>query len=101
MNHGIQRLNRKGKLKLKLETEQIFKIACFPIHFICRYLVVDHKNSTDTQWWNSEENQAAHIDFTNPAAAKWYSDRLKLVQAEGIDNFKFDAGETSWAPVVS
>lgn len=54
-------------------------------------------NNSDTTWWNSLTNQAAYIDFTKPAVAKWFSDRLKDLQnSSGIDSFKFDAGETSW-----
>lgn len=53
----------------------------------------------NTQWWNSGAGKASHIDFTKPEAAEWYSNRLKNVQqVGGIDSFKFDAGETSWAP---
>lgn len=63
------------------------------------YLVRDHQNNTDTQWWNSKANESAYVDFTNPEAAKWFSDRLhKLLNESGIDSFKFDAGETSWTP---
>lgn len=66
------------------------------------YLVVDHQNNTDTQWWNSAKNQSAHVDFTNPNASAWFTSRLQTIQREaGIDSFKFDAGETSWAPSVS
>lgn len=46
--------------------------------------------------------QAAYIDFTNPAAREWFISRLvKLKDAAegyGFDGFKFDAGETTWAP---
>lgn len=61
--------------------------------------VLDKNNNSDTSWWNSLENQAAYIDFTKTDVAKWFSDRLKLLQTvDGIDSFKFDAGETSWTP---
>lgn len=62
-------------------------------------LVKSHSGSTDTSWWNSEKNQAAHVDFTNVEAIKWYRSRLEAIQYEhGIDIFKFDGGETSWFP---
>lgn len=68
---------------------------------ICRFLVTDHNNSTDTEWWNSEIGQAAHWDFTKPEVAQWYTEQLRNIQREhGIDTFKFDAGETSWTPPV-
>lgn len=63
------------------------------------YLVLDHNQSPATQWWNSIPKDAALIDFTNPNAVEWFSQRLKRLQTEdGIDSFKFDAGESSWAP---
>lgn len=69
---------------------------------IFRYLIENYQGSTDTKWWNSQANGAAHIDFTKSDATDWYINRLKRLQDEaGIDSFKFDAGETSWAPSVS
>ncbi|XP_070507787.1 myogenesis-regulating glycosidase-like [Chironomus tepperi] len=63
------------------------------------YLVKSHNGSTETSWWNSKTNQAAHFDFTNPAALSFYRRRLEAIQRDfGIDVFKFDAGETSWYP---
>lgn len=63
------------------------------------YFVKDRYGSTDTQWWNSQTGQAAYVDFTNPTAAKWFYDRLaQLLVDTGIDSYKFDAGESSWAP---
>lgn len=63
------------------------------------YLVKSHSGSIDTEWWNSGDNEATHVDFTNPEAHSWYRRRLEDIQAtHGIDIFKFDAGETSWFP---
>uniref|UniRef100_A0A336LUM5 CSON001239 protein n=1 Tax=Culicoides sonorensis TaxID=179676 RepID=A0A336LUM5_CULSO len=62
------------------------------------------KNSTGavrTKWWNSlgENEWASYIDFTNPEAAAWFVERLNTLKAAGgFDSFKFDAGESSWAP---
>ncbi len=33
------------------------------------------------------------VDFTNPAAAKWYTDKLKTLLDAGVDCFKTDFGE--------
>lgn len=55
----------------------------------------------ETSWWNDNETTTAYIDFTKPEARKWYINRLKnLKETAGIDSFKFDAGESSWAPQV-
>lgn len=67
-----------------------------------RYLVLDHNGSPLTKWWNSDANDAAYIDFTNPAAATWFYDRLVALKTlSGVDSYKFDAGESSWTPIVS
>lgn len=54
-----------------------------------------------TQWWNSNGSDAQYLDFSNGEVREWFVDRLRLLQQKhGIDSFKFDAGETSWAPQV-
>lgn len=61
--------------------------------------VKSHAGRTDTSWWNSGKDEAAHVDFTKPAGKTWYKSRLETIQREfGVDIFKFDAGETSWYP---
>lgn len=61
--------------------------------------LVKNATGTETHWWNGA---GAIIDFTNPAAASWFESRHKQLLADtGIDGFKFDAGETSWNPVLS
>lgn len=63
------------------------------------YLVKSHSGNTDTSWWNSQTNQAGHVNFANPAALSWYRQKLETIRREyGIDTFKFDGGETSWYP---
>ncbi|CAG9765483.1 unnamed protein product [Ceutorhynchus assimilis] len=59
------------------------------------YFVRNTTNQTLATWWNSDD--AHQIDFTQSAAAKWWSDRLTTIQNKaGIDSFKFDAGETDY-----
>lgn len=64
------------------------------------YFVLNHDGNPDVSWWNSGGSlSAAHIDFTKTEAAEWYAARLRHLQTtSGVDSFKFDAGETSWAP---
>jgi alpha-glucosidase len=63
------------------------------------YFVKSYSGSTETSWWNSAKNQAAHVNFANPAALSWFRRRLEAIQRDfGVDIFKFDAGETTWYP---
>lgn len=63
------------------------------------YFVKSYSGEINTSWWNSEKNQAAHVNFANPAALSWFKKRLEAIQRDfGVDIFKFDAGETSWYP---
>ncbi|CAH0388132.1 unnamed protein product [Bemisia tabaci] len=65
------------------------------------YLVKNHLGSTVTPWWNGGVQGAGYVDFTNPAAAEWYENRLKNMLAEtGIDSLKFDGGESSFSPQI-
>ncbi|KAG4070075.1 hypothetical protein HA402_013735 [Bradysia odoriphaga] len=64
------------------------------------YLVLDHDGNPDVKWWNAGSTFAGHIDFTKVEAAEWYAERLSRLRTDsGIDSYKFDAGETSWAPM--
>ncbi|KAJ8947345.1 hypothetical protein NQ318_002871 [Aromia moschata] len=64
------------------------------------YFVGNPSGNINGTWWNS--NNTHQIDFTNSEASDWYSARLKKLQTNpGIDNFKFDAGETNYSPEPS
>ncbi|XP_037042609.1 myogenesis-regulating glycosidase-like [Bradysia coprophila] len=95
-------LKTKG-FRITLWVHPFINKGCEPIYSEALskgYLVLDHNNSPDVYWWNTEPNsQSAHIDFTKAEAAQWYTDRLRTLQStSGIDSFKFDAGEGSWVP---
>ncbi|CAG5129966.1 unnamed protein product [Candidula unifasciata] len=50
-----------------------------------------------TRWWNDE--MAALLDVTNPAAVIWYQNKLhRLREVYNVTSFKFDAGEAHFVP---
>ena len=51
--------------------------------------------NTDGTVWQCDRWQAgmALVDFTNPAACKWYQNKLEVLLDMGVDAFKTDFGE--------
>jgi alpha-glucosidase (family GH31 glycosyl hydrolase) len=48
------------------------------------------------QWW---DGYSVELDFSNPAAVKWFTEQLDILQKEyGVDGFKFDAGDMRFYP---
>ncbi|WEV59141.1 alpha-xylosidase [Bifidobacterium sp. ESL0728] len=43
--------------------------------------------------WDKWQAGMAIVDFTNPAATKWYQDKLRHLMEQGVDCFKTDFGE--------
>ncbi|MGW5361658.1 alpha-xylosidase [Actinopolymorpha pittospori] len=43
--------------------------------------------------WDLWQAGMALVDFTNPAAAAWYQDKLRVLLDQGVDCFKTDFGE--------
>ena len=50
--------------------------------------------------WDKWQPGQAIVDFTNPAAAKWYADHLRRLLNMGVDAFKTDFGERIPTDVV-
>lgn len=62
------------------------------------YLV---KTADGSVWqWDKWQAGMALVDFTNPAAVKWYQDKLKTLIGQGVDSFKTDFGERIPTDVV-
>ncbi|KAI0049991.1 glycoside hydrolase family 31 protein [Auriscalpium vulgare] len=52
------------------------------------------KRKDGTPWqWDLWQPGLAIVDFTNPTARKWYSDKLTALLDLGVDTFKTDFGE--------
>lgn len=54
----------------------------------------------DVWQWDLWQPGLAVVDFTNPAASKWYKDHLKRLIRMGVDCFKADFGERIPTDVV-
>ncbi|XP_004925058.2 myogenesis-regulating glycosidase isoform X1 [Bombyx mori] len=66
------------------------------------YLVLNEAGSADGSWWNNNGTLAGFVDFTNPAAAEWYYQRIStLIKTYDIDSLKFDGGESSFTPQIA
>jgi alpha-D-xyloside xylohydrolase len=50
-------------------------------------------NETDVWQWDKWQAGMGLVDFTNPAAVKWYQSKLKRLMDIGVDSFKTDFGE--------
>ncbi|MBE5960756.1 MAG: alpha-xylosidase [Lachnospiraceae bacterium] len=60
---------------------------------------IKRKNG-DVWQWDMWQPGMAVVDFTNPAACKWYSDKLETLLDMGVDCFKTDFGERIPTDVV-
>lgn len=102
MKGFVNRLKTKG-FRVTLWVHPFINQDCQPWYNTAieqKYVVFGHNGSPNTTWWNSRENEASYIDFTKPSAIKWFVDRLHQLRNEtGLESFKFDSGEASWAPV--
>lgn len=54
----------------------------------------------DVWQWDRWQGGMGLVDFTNPAAVRWYKDKLKALIDMGVDSFKTDFGERIPTDVV-
>jgi len=51
------------------------------------------RQNKDVWQWDMWQPGMAIVDFTNPKACRWYSDKLEILLDMGVDCFKTDFGE--------
>lgn len=71
----------------------------YPILKQDKYFVKGGTGFDTVNWW---DGTGSVIDFTNSTVKKWFQYKHQLfLEKNGIDGFKFDAGESSFLPKVS
>lgn len=88
----LKRLKEKGlRISVWINPYIAQKSRLFDEGMAKGYLV----RKTDGGVWQWDRWQAGMglVDFTNPAAARWYKDHLRNLLAAGVDCFKTDFGE--------
>ncbi|MBP1915962.1 alpha-D-xyloside xylohydrolase [Lederbergia galactosidilyticus] len=58
------------------------------------------KTNGDIWQWDLWQAGMGVVDFTNPEACKWFTDKLKVLMDMGVDSFKTDFGERIPTDVV-
>ncbi len=58
------------------------------------------KPNGDIWQWDLWQAGMGVVDFTNPEACKWFTDKLKVLMDMGVDSFKTDFGERIPTDVV-
>ncbi|HET8669395.1 MAG TPA: TIM-barrel domain-containing protein, partial [Candidatus Saccharimonadales bacterium] len=59
------------------------------------------KRSDGDVWqWDKWQAGMGLVDFTNPAACRWFADKLRALVDMGVDAFKTDFGERIPTEVV-
>nr|CAD7256563.1 unnamed protein product [Timema shepardi] len=98
MKNLTDALKERG-FRVTLWIHPFINVDCELIHSLATendYLVKNTNGSTLNNWW---DGVGGAVDFSKTEAVDWWVERLRNVSKEnGIDSFKFDAGETSWLP---
>jgi alpha-D-xyloside xylohydrolase len=88
----LKRLKDKGvKISVWINPYIAQKSKLFDEGMQNRYFL--KKSNVDVWQWDMWQPGMGVVDFTNPQACKWYSDKLKHLLDMGVDCFKTDFGE--------
>jgi alpha-D-xyloside xylohydrolase len=95
----LRRLKDKGlKICVWINSYIAQKSALFDEGMERGYLVKTPEG--DVWQWDKWQAGMGLVDFTNPAATRWYQDKLKALIDMGVDSFKTDFGERIPTDVV-
>lgn len=95
----LRRLKERGlRICLWINPYIAQRSALFDEGMAHGYLV---KRPDGSVWqWDRWQAGMGLVDFTNPAACRWFNDKLRRLLAMGVDSFKTDFGERIPTDVV-
>lgn len=95
----LQRLKERGlRISLWINPYIAQRSALFDEGMAHGYLV--KRPNGDVWQWDRWQSGMALVDFTNPDACRWFSDKLRHLLDMGVDCFKTDFGERIPTEVV-
>lgn len=95
----LKRLKERGlRLSLWINPYIAQRSALFAEGMARGYLV--KRPDGDVWQWDKWQAGMALVDFTNPAACRWFADKLRALVDMGVDTFKTDFGERIPTEVV-
>ena len=88
----LSRIREKGLKVCVWINSYIAQESCLFAEGMEKGYFVKRKNG-DVWQWDMWQPGMALVDFTNPAACKWFHDKLEVLLDMGVDCFKTDFGE--------
>ncbi len=88
----LSRIREKGLKVCVWINSYIAQESCLFAEGMEKGYFVKRKNG-DVWQWDMWQPGMALVDFTNPAACKWFQDKLEVLLDMGVDCFKTDFGE--------
>ena len=88
----LSRIREKGLKVCVWINSYIAQESCLFAEGLEKGYFVKRKNG-DVWQWDMWQPGMALVDFTNPAACKWFQDKLEVLLDMGVDCFKTDFGE--------